>query len=161
MKKPVCLLLILTLILSAILLSAPVTVMGLSGDINEDGEVNNKDVVTLFRIVTAGTTENIPKKYDLNGDGEINNKDVVSLFRQVSGTIPGGGGGGGGIELPDIPLRLNSVAYDEKGTTKAFDYPEFLSKLSSFSCLLIDTMHPPLLARLPLESMPSLFSEQQ
>ena len=54
-----------------------------NGDFNGDGEVNNKDVVTLFRYV-SGNTEGADLKYDFNGDGGVNNKDVVSLFRAVS-----------------------------------------------------------------------------
>ena len=51
------------------------------GDINNDGDENNKDVIVLFRYVSSGGTD---LKYDFSGDGEINNKDVVSLFRYIS-----------------------------------------------------------------------------
>ena len=54
----------------------------LKGDVNGDGEVNNKDVVTLFRFVSAKNSE-YDEKYDFNGDGEVNNKDVVELFRSL------------------------------------------------------------------------------
>ena len=54
---------------------------GLRGDVNKDGEENNKDVVVLFRYVSAGGNE---PEYDFSGDGEVNNKDVVSLFRYIS-----------------------------------------------------------------------------
>lgn len=55
------------------------------GDVNDDGAVNNKDVVALFRHV-SGTTPKvfILKAADVNGDGAVNNKDVVALFRIVS-----------------------------------------------------------------------------
>ena len=56
---------------------------GVAGDINGDGEVNNKDVVTLFRYVSSARTGDDPK-YDYNGDGLVDNKDVVSLFRFLS-----------------------------------------------------------------------------
>jgi hypothetical protein len=52
------------------------------GDVNDDGEVNNKDVVALFRYVSAGGA--YEAAYDFNGDGDVNNKDVVALFRYVS-----------------------------------------------------------------------------
>lgn len=55
----------------------------LFGDINGDDKVNNKDIVTLFRIVSQGVTE-YNKIYDINNDGKVNNKDVVSLFRAVN-----------------------------------------------------------------------------
>ena len=56
----------------------------LQGDINGDGKVNNKDVVSLFRYVSSGAADGDPRVYDVTGDGKINNKDVVALFRAVS-----------------------------------------------------------------------------
>ena len=57
-----------------------------NGDMNNDGEVNNKDVVGLFRYVSSGVQMRAAgDDYDINGDGEVNNKDVISLFRYVSG----------------------------------------------------------------------------
>ena len=55
------------------------------GDTDGDGEINNKDVVVLFRYVSSETGSIIFAIFDFNGDGEINNKDVVELFRFVSG----------------------------------------------------------------------------
>lgn len=58
---------------------------GIAGDINKDGEVNNKDVVVLFRYLSGGEAAGIDKiACDTNGDGEIDNKDVVTLFKHVS-----------------------------------------------------------------------------
>lgn len=54
-----------------------------SGDMNNDGKVNNKDVVTLFRLVAQGNVE-YNKVYDFNNDNKINNKDVVALFRFIN-----------------------------------------------------------------------------
>ncbi len=57
----------------------------LTGDVNGDGAVNNKDVVTLFRAVSGNVPDEFVKEAaDVNDDGEINNKDVVQLFRNVS-----------------------------------------------------------------------------
>ena len=59
---------------------------GTAGDINQDGSVDNKDVVVLFRY-TCGHKAEAPldaKALDTNGDGQIDNKDVVILFRHVS-----------------------------------------------------------------------------
>ncbi len=54
-------------------------------DCNNDGEIDNKDVVILFRYVSSGKkVENEVEKYDMNNDGVVDNKDVVSLFRAVS-----------------------------------------------------------------------------
>lgn len=54
------------------------------GDVNSDGELNNKDVVVLFRYVSAGTSDKYDPLYDYNNDNEVNNKDVVALFRALS-----------------------------------------------------------------------------
>ena len=53
-------------------------------DFNGDGEINNKDVVFLFRYVSGGAKEEDESVYDFNGDKEVNNKDVVELFRFAS-----------------------------------------------------------------------------
>ena len=58
------------------------------GDINGDGEVDNKDVVLLFRFLSGGSDEGLIKKLmDFNGDGFVNNKDVATLFRYISGSM--------------------------------------------------------------------------
>lgn len=64
------------------------------GDINGDREVDNKDIVVLFRYVSGGNVEVNEIALDTNGDGEVDNKDIVVLFRYVSG---------GNIELSDKP----------------------------------------------------------
>ena len=56
----------------------------LSGDINGDGDVNNKDVVVLFRYVSGNDKETDEKVYDFNEDDKVGNKDVAALFRHVS-----------------------------------------------------------------------------
>ena len=56
----------------------------ISGDINKDGEENNKDVVALFRYVSGKNSTGNTVDYDFNGDNEVNNKDVVALFRYLS-----------------------------------------------------------------------------
>ncbi len=55
------------------------------GDLNGDGSINNKDVVTLFRFVSGDPTiRALEGAADVNGDGAINNKDVTALFRELS-----------------------------------------------------------------------------
>ena len=54
------------------------------GDINGDGEVNNKDVVEIFRYVSSIYKVQDESLYDYNKDTEVNNRDVVALFRRVS-----------------------------------------------------------------------------
>lgn len=64
------------------------TVSGLIfGDINGDGDVNNKDVVTLFRSLSRTDAYIDHDIYDINADGEIDNKDIVSLFRYISSML--------------------------------------------------------------------------
>ena len=64
------------------------------GDINDDGDVDNKDIVTLFRYVSGGDVDVVVPALDPNGDGSVDNKDIVTLFRYVSG---------GDIELSEDP----------------------------------------------------------
>lgn len=60
----------------------------MSGDVNADGGVNNKDVVLLFRVASGGV--DIPdERCDINHDGQVNNKDVTALFRLLNdGMLP-------------------------------------------------------------------------
>lgn len=58
---------------------------GLFGDINDDGSVNNKDVVKLFRYILSNATDGDLSVYDINKDGKINTKDVIALFRVILG----------------------------------------------------------------------------
>ncbi|MBQ7698870.1 MAG: hypothetical protein IJT49_00840 [Clostridia bacterium] len=83
MKKIISLL-IAAVMVCAVCISSAITVAVLAGDTDGDGEVNNKDVVTLFRYVSGDTKDEYESIYDFNGDKEINNKDVVELFRFVS-----------------------------------------------------------------------------
>ena len=51
------------------------------GDVNQDGYVNNKDVILTFKFVSGDKIEGFAKpKADLDGDGKITNKDVMKLF---------------------------------------------------------------------------------
>lgn len=53
------------------------------GDVNDDGWTDNKDVVALFRYVSAGIKAEDESVYDFNGDGVVDNKDVVDMFRDL------------------------------------------------------------------------------
>ena len=55
------------------------------GDLNGDGEANDKDVELLFKYLSMWNVE-ITGNLDINGDGRVNNKDLVRLARYVSGT---------------------------------------------------------------------------
>ncbi len=56
-----------------------------SGDVNGDGETDNKDVITLFRNLSGSGASVNESNADVNGDGSKNNKDVTVLFRYLSG----------------------------------------------------------------------------
>ncbi len=56
------------------------------GDVNDDGAVNNKDVIMLFRYLSGAE---VGESFSLgacdpNGDKGFNNKDVVYLFNHIS-----------------------------------------------------------------------------
>lgn len=56
------------------------------GDLNGDGEVDNKDVIHLMRWVVGGYSVTMdPASADFNGDGKTDNKDVVLLMRYIAG----------------------------------------------------------------------------
>ena len=59
------------------------------GDINGDGETNNKDVVTLFRYLSGEDLYVESSALDMNEDGCTDNKDVVALFRYCSDQAAG------------------------------------------------------------------------
>ena len=56
------------------------------GDVNGDGDVNNKDVTMLRRYLVGGWNVSIDElAADINGDGDVNNKDVTMLRRYLVG----------------------------------------------------------------------------
>lgn len=55
----------------------------LKGDVNDDGETNNKDVMTLFNLLSSSQNAD-PELCDVNGDGFADNKDLMYLFRMVT-----------------------------------------------------------------------------
>ena len=82
MKKSVSCILVMSIFLSLIFAIGVSTVI--KGDVNGDNEVNNKDVVIMFRYVSDLEEPGDETMYDFNDDGAVDNKDVVSLFRFVS-----------------------------------------------------------------------------
>ena len=84
MKKIISILTALVMTAAVIFGAGIITVSGLPGDTNEDGAIDNKDVVTLFRYVSGTEKAEDESKYDYNKDGVVDNKDVVALFRAVS-----------------------------------------------------------------------------
>ena len=61
------------------------------GDVNNDGEINLKDVISIRRFVVGGYGVESNPAFDANNDNEINLKDVIVLRRYIVG--------GYGVEL--------------------------------------------------------------
>lgn len=55
----------------------------LPGDINGDGEVENKDVTCLIRYLKYHDIPAVKANVDTNGDNEPDNKDVTQLIRYI------------------------------------------------------------------------------
>ncbi|MBO4423607.1 MAG: polysaccharide deacetylase family protein [Clostridia bacterium] len=102
-KKLFCALLAAVLLIGLVPgLAGTVSASSVVGDANGDGKVNNKDVVTLFRLVSEADETMDKTVCDCNGDGKINNKDVVTLFNYVSGKITELYHGGDEPDRPDL-----------------------------------------------------------
>lgn len=56
-----------------------------AGDINGDGNVNNKDLTRLLRYIAGDSVEVVRQTLDTNGDGNVNNKDLTRLLRYIAG----------------------------------------------------------------------------
>lgn len=55
------------------------------GDINGDGELNNKDVTRLMQYFAGWDVEVNEAALDVNGDGSLNNKDASRLMQYLAG----------------------------------------------------------------------------
>ena len=56
----------------------------LPGDVNNDGNLNNKDLTRLFQYLSDWDVEVNESALDINGDGNVNNKDLTRLFQYLS-----------------------------------------------------------------------------
>lgn len=56
----------------------------LPGDINDDGVVNKKDVLRLFKYLNGENVEVVTAALDVNGDKVVNKKDVLRLFKYTN-----------------------------------------------------------------------------
>ncbi len=55
------------------------------GDINGDGELNLKDMITALQIVTGQTPNEIMNQADADGDGRIGLGEAIYILRKLSG----------------------------------------------------------------------------
>jgi len=60
------------------------TLSGLAGDVNGDGNVNASDVTALYNFLLTGNDESIVNG-DQNGDGFINASDVTAVYNIILG----------------------------------------------------------------------------
>ena len=58
-------------------------ITGLPGDINGDGQVDNRDVTRLLRFLRYPNVTVVEAALDVNGDGEVNNLDAETLIRYL------------------------------------------------------------------------------
>ena len=67
--------------------SVPVTVKAAykAGDIDGNAEVDNRDLLLLFKHLTGHNDKVNESALDVNGDGAVNNKDFTRLFKYLSG----------------------------------------------------------------------------
>ena len=111
-KNVLCISLSFLFVFSLFLISLPAFAESsentLLGDANEDGKVNNKDLVMIQRFINSWGNEINETAADYNEDGKINNKDLVMIQRFINGWFdtpeePEGGesGGNGPVELPE------------------------------------------------------------
>ncbi len=57
----------------------------LPGDVNDDGEVNGKDLTRLCRYYAGYDVTINESNADVNGDGVVNGKDLTRLCRYYAG----------------------------------------------------------------------------
>lgn len=56
-----------------------------AGDVNGDGNVNNKDILRLMKYLKGKDVEVNEAALDINGDGNVNNKDLLRLMKYLKG----------------------------------------------------------------------------
>ena len=57
----------------------------ISGDINGDNTVNNKDLTRLMKYLAGENVDVVEAALDVNGDGTVNNKDLTRLMKYLAG----------------------------------------------------------------------------
>jgi len=55
------------------------------GDINDDGNVNNRDAARILQHLAGWDVEYVEPALDVNGDGKVNNRDAARLLQYLAG----------------------------------------------------------------------------
>lgn len=84
-KKLLSVFLAIILMLSPVFNKINTLAQSIPGDINNDGDINNKDITRFFQHLSNWDVEVNENALDINGDGDINNKDLTRLFQYLSG----------------------------------------------------------------------------
>jgi len=118
------------LLLALLTLAIGFSASALSGDVNDDGEVNISDVNALIDLILNSSTD---EAGDINYDGEVNISDVNALIDIILGGTP--------IDPPDPPeppveiipkeIELDSTALEEPAEVipddeDALDYGDYV-----------------------------------
>ncbi len=62
--------------------------LAVSGDVNGDGRLNNKDLGLLQQYLNNWDVEIVPELADVTWDGKVNNKDLGMLQQYLNGELP-------------------------------------------------------------------------
>ena len=57
----------------------------ISGDINGDGKVNNRDAARLLQKLAGWDVDYVDATLDVNGDGKVNNRDAARILQYLAG----------------------------------------------------------------------------
>ena len=57
----------------------------ISGDINGDGKVNNRDAARLLQKLAGWDVDYMEATLDVNGDGKVNNRDAARILQYLAG----------------------------------------------------------------------------
>ena len=86
MKKVLCALLVLGIILTSSFTAFAAT----AGDVNSDGKINSSDALMILQHAVGSNPKNFNKNVaDMNNDGRINSSDALSVLRIAVGLVNG------------------------------------------------------------------------
>ena len=90
------------------------------GDLNRDGETDERDIEMLFTGIRTGTND---RQFDLNGDGHVNLLDRNYMIHEVIGTFFGDVNLDGEFQSSDF-VRVFMAGEYEDGISRNSTWPE-------------------------------------